>query len=140
MTALSAASSTRLSRNPGAKHVVPLNALSVVYAGSLVMLDAENYGRPAVALASNRGIVGVALANATGGAADGDVSVIVQEGEFLFAAVSVAQISQMQKAYALDDNTVDETQLSNQPIAGVITEIVSSTSCWVKVGMTEALL
>lgn len=141
MTAL-AKNTPRPSRNLGTKHVIPVGATFHIYAGSLVMLNATRYGRPAVALAGNFGVCGVAIAEADNSAgADGAISVTVQEGEFLMNAVSIAQATaQGARMFALDDDTIDETQLANQPQAGVCTEVVSATSGWMKVGMTEAIV
>jgi hypothetical protein len=139
MTALAAAAQ-RPSRNLGKKIRVPLNAASQVYAGSLVMIDSDGYGRPAAALASNGGCIGVATEDKLGGAADGDEYVTVQEGEFLFTGTTLAQsVLATGKVYAEDDNTVDETQGSNEPLAGIVTEFVSATQAWVHVSNANRL-
>ena len=140
MTALSA-NYARPSRNLGAKRPYPVNAASVIYAGALVMIDADGFARPAAALASNGGCVGVATEKVTGGAADGDKWVEVQEGEFLFAGDTLAQTALVAGiVYADDDNTVDETQATNCPKAGIVTQYNSASEAWVAVSATNRLL
>ena len=131
----------RPARKLGKKHTIPVNGGSRIRQGSLVMRDAEGYGRPAAALANNRGCPGVALTevdNTTG--ADGDRSVVVQEGEFLFDGTTLAVVSEGGRVYAEDDNTVDETQAANEPQAGILSTVVSASSAWIKVGQTEAIV
>ena len=137
--ALSAARLTQ-SRNHGIKRSLKMKASTTIYAGGMVMIDSGGYARPAAALASNKGVVGVAVETKTSGGSDGDTSVIVQEGEFLMVAASIAQSAVGGKVYASADDTMDETQGSNEPLAGLLTEYVSSTSGWVKIGLTEAWL
>jgi hypothetical protein len=129
-----AVSAQRPSRKLGVFHTIPVNAASVIYAGSLVMVDADGFARPAAALASNQGCLGVATASVTGGAADGDTSVVVQEGEYLFTATSAAQTNLNELFYASTDNDVDETQGANEPVAGRLVQYVSATSVWLFVG------
>lgn len=139
MTALSAIRATR-SRNLGIKRRVPLDTAAVIYAGALVMLDADGYARAAVALASNQGVCGVAVESKTSTGADGTSFVIVQEGEFRFAGVSLAQTDVGLLTYASDDQTFSSSQAGNEPKVGILMEVESSTVGWVKVGAPEALL
>lgn len=134
MTALSAAK-PRSTKGDGVTKSFPMNGGSKVYAGSIVMLDAQKYARPAAALASNGGCVGIALKtvdNTSG--SDGDVEVPVWSGLVELPATSIAQSAVGTKVYASDDDTVDETQGSNEPLVGVLEEVVSSTKGWVRVG------
>src|SRR3990167_5857759 len=131
--ALSAARQTA-SKNPGAIKRYLMTDSTTIYAGSLVMLVDAGTVEAAVATASNQGIVGVALETLTSATADKWIK--VQEGWFLFGAVSISQGDVGLPMYALDDQTIDETALTNQPCAGVLMEYVSSTSGWVHVALT----
>lgn len=136
MTALAAARMTEM-RNPGAIIAYVMKASTTIYAGGLVMLDSNGLALPAVASASNHGIVGVATETVTS-AASGTYYIHVQEGEFKMNATSIAQSAVGSKMYSPDDNTVDETQGSNEPIAGILIEYISSTSGWVRVSLNLA--
>ena len=134
MAALAANRATA-SRNTGAIRSYPVVASDIIYAGSMVHVNSDGYAAPAAASASSTGVVGVAIEkvdNSSGSA--GDLDVMVQEGEFLVAATSIAQTSVNLLVYASDDQTVDETQGTNEPIAGILTEVVSATSGWVLMG------
>ena len=135
MTAL-AANAARESRNLGSKREYQVAGSTTVYAGSLMMIKSDGYAAPAAASASNQGCVGVATeAVDNSGGADGALKVEIQEGEFLLAADSIAITSVNVKCYADDDNTIDETQASNCPQAGVLTQVVSASQGWVAVGV-----
>ena len=127
MTALAAARPTK-SKNLGAKKRYPC-AVDIIYAGGMVMIDSAGYANPALAQSANTGVVGVATETVdnSGGSA-GDEFVVVQEGWFLFAGDSIAQTSVGLPVYADDDQTIDETQASNAPVAGILMEVVSSSS------------
>ena len=137
MTALSAARVTK-SKNLGAKKRYPC-AVDIIYAGGMVMIDSAGYANPALVQGTNVGVVGVATETVdnSGGSA-GDEYVVVQEGWFLFAGTSLAQTSVGLPVYAEDDQTIDETQSGAEPIAGILMEVVSSTSGWVAIGPTIA--
>lgn len=117
--------------------------------GGLAMLSA-GYARPARAgqggtdllkiadVATSR-VAGVFLASVTGGAADGDVTVDVEEGTFLFGnsagvdAIGVDDVGRY--CYVVDDETVALTSSGGtRPIAGVIRE-VDSVGVWVEIGL-----
>ena len=132
-TALSAARQTA-SKNPGAIKRYLMTDSVTIYAGSLVMLVNAGTVQAAAATASNQGIVGIALETLTSATADKWIK--VQEGWFLLAGVSISQGDVGLPMYALDDQTIDETALTNQPCAGVLMEYVSSTSGWVHVALT----
>lgn len=131
MAALSAARLTK-SRNLGAKRKYLLKDSTACYAGGIAMIDSNGYALPAAASASNLGCVGVFTESKDSGTAQW---VEVVEGEFLMGATSVAQTIVNAVLYATYDNEVDETQASNCPRAGIGTEYVSSTSCWVRIGV-----
>lgn len=133
MTALSAARLTK-SKNLGAIKRYPCG-VDIIYAGGMVMIDSAGYAMPAQAASANVGVVGVAtetVDNSAGSA--GDANVKVQEGWFLFAGTTLGQTSVGLPVYAEDDQTVDETAGSNEPVAGILIEYVSASSGWVMIG------
>lgn len=138
MAALSAARGTK-SRSLSKKVSYLMKASTDIYAGGLVMIDSNGLAVPATAEASNQGCVGVATESVTS-TASGNERVIVQEGIFLMDAASLAQSAVGAKVYASDDQTVDETQGSQEPLAGICAEFVSSTSAWIEVSLTNSKL
>lgn len=134
MAALTAKRATD-SRNLGQTRVYKMAGSTTIYAGGLVMLKSDGYAKTAAALASNKGVVGVAMETVVNSGADGAKEITVQEGEFLLGATSIAQVSIGSAVYASDDQTIDETQGSNEPKVGLLTEVVSSTSGWVLSGL-----
>ncbi|HEX7821050.1 MAG TPA: hypothetical protein VF463_10575 [Sphingobium sp.] len=110
------------------------------YQGGLAIL-ASGYARPgrqgqgadnaakAVDAATYRA-VGIFLETVTGGVANGDVSVNVEEGPFLFKnsaagdALTAADIGK--RCYIIDDETVAKTNPnSTRAVAGVVTHVGS---------------
>lgn len=137
MTALSAERYTK-SRNLGAIRQYPLAAVAA-YKGGIIMINSAGYATPAADAASNKGCVGVALETVdnSGGSA-GDKTINVQEGEYLFAGATLGQDDIGGVVYANDDQTIDETQAANQPVAGRLAEYVSASEGWVQIGLTTA--
>ena len=138
MAALSAARGTK-SRSLGRKVSYLLKASTQVYSGGLIMIDSNGVALPAAASASNNGVVGVATESVLSTASGGE-RITVQEGIFLFAATSITQGNVGEKMYSPDDQTIDETQGSNEPLTGVLVEFVSSTSGWVDIGLANSKL
>ena len=136
MAALSAARGTK-SRSLGTKVSYLMKASSTVYAGGLVMINAAGTAEAATADASNQGCVGVATASVTS-TASGAERVVVQEGIFLMDATTAAQTVVGAKVYGEDDQTVDETQATNEPVAGIAVEFVDASSVWVAVSLTNS--
>lgn len=140
MVALSA-NYNRPGKLPGKSQQFPVAGSVHIFQGSLVMVGSDGYAAPAATVAVGNPIVGVALAeadNSTGAA--GDIDCVAQEGVWLFAGTTLGQDDVGRRCYAEDDNTVDETQGTNlEPQVGVIVEYVSSSSAWVRVGLTESL-
>lgn len=136
MAALTAKRLTE-SRNAGNPIKYKMADNVTIYAGGLVMINSSGLAQAAAASASNNGCVGVAaetVTNPSGGTKD----IEVLEGEFKFAAASVAQANVGEIMYASDDQTVDETQGANEPRAGIMTEFISTTSCWLRVSLATA--
>ena len=138
MAALSAARVTK-SRSLGRLVSYKMADDTTIYAGGLVMINSAGLAIAAAAAASNQGVVGVATETVTN-ASGGTDAILCQEGIFLFAATSIAQTAMGSKVYASDDQTVDETQGTNEPLAGVCVEFVSSTSGWVDVSLANSKL
>lgn len=124
---------SKQSRKIRGKSSYPVAASTTINPGMMVMLDA-GYAKEAVASATNDGVHGVAteLADNSSGSA-GDISVEVEEGEFLFTATSITAAMVGDVVYASDGTTFDETQGSNEPQAGKLMEYVSATSGWVRI-------
>ncbi len=119
----------------GAK-AYPVKASTTIYAGSLVCLDTGGYAVPAADTAAFT-CVGVAHAKAVGGAASGDVWVLVNAPVIaLFAATSITQAMVGTMMYVADDQTFDNTS-TNGIMAGILLEYVSTTSGWIMTGLTS---
>lgn len=127
-----------VSRHLGAKRKIPMG-VDIIYAGTMVMIDSNGFALPAQASASNKGVHGVAtetVDNSAGSA--GDKSVEIQEGEFKFAGDTLEQNDVGSVVYADDDQTIDETQATNCPRAGILTEYISASEGWVMIGAALA--
>ncbi|MBA4781173.1 hypothetical protein [Blastomonas sp.] len=127
--------------------VLGVVAAAVILQGGLVLADA-GYARPARAGqggndlakindASNYRVVGIALESVTGGAANGDKTVDVEFGTYLFKnsagadAITVASIGKL--AYVVDDETVALSSAGGtRPIAGIVRE-VGANGVWVDI-------
>ena len=135
MTAL-AANKPIKTRNEGDVQEYDVAASATIYAGSLVMLKSDGYATPAAAASGNKGVVGWATAKVDNSAgADAALQVWVQEGEILCVGTTLEAEDVGGPVYAEDDQTIDETGAINEPRAGILTEIVSATSGYVKVGL-----
>lgn len=133
MAALSAARMTE-SRNLGVKRRYKMAASTQIYKGGIVMLNSSGLAVPATAAASNQGCVGIATEDKLSGTAT-TLYITVDEGEFLLAGTTLADTSVGLVVYAEDDQTVDETQSTNEPIAGKLVEVESATAGWVAMGL-----
>lgn len=111
-----------------------MKASTTCWAGGMVMLDSNGVALPAAASASNQGVQGCATEKVVA-AASGTYYVKAQEGVYLYAATSIADSSVSAKVYASADDTFDETQGANEPVAGKLVEVVSSISGWVIQGL-----
>lgn len=134
MTALAAARTTQSRNvNKGTPTSYKMAGSTTIYAGSLVMLKSDGYAAPAAAASGNLGVVGVAQATVVNAGADGAAEVVVDTGDFLFAGTTLAIGSVGKWVYAEDDQTVDETQGSNEPLVGILVGIDSSSLGWVRI-------
>ncbi len=146
MTALAATRLTQSQLVDGEKAFLAADSQTFFH-GGLVMLDSAGLLRPAAALASNRGFVGVANLTPSGGFPDGskasgtggDVKIPVLSGVFRFAGDTLAQTIVGIELFADDDQTVDETQASNAPGKLLGVEFVSSSEAWVSASWKNLL-
>ncbi len=131
MTALGA-SANRLSKD-GSQKSYPVAADAVIWKGALIVLDAGGDADPAADASGTSHVVGVADEDVdnTGGA-DADLNVRVISGRaFRFAATAITIAMLGDRAYVVDDNTVDNGSGTNDVIAGNIIQVDSTTQCWV---------
>lgn len=117
------------------KSEIQLAADAVIAIGNMVMDQLDGYGDIAASAAGNRGIAGFALgARDNTGGQDGDLSVQVESGQVaLLNATSVTQAMVGRVMYAVDEDTVDDVDTGDLPIAGIMVGYVSATQCWVYV-------
>ncbi|WP_339863207.1 hypothetical protein [Paremcibacter congregatus] len=127
MTALTKARDTkaRAGRNIG----LGVKSLAVIYAGSLVALDGAYAAPGRTAL----GLKGLGRAKATvdnSSGSDGDVTVEIERGVFLFANEATDLITNADigsDAYIVDDETVARTSGTNtRSVAGKVHEVTPS--------------
>jgi signal peptide peptidase SppA len=131
-TALSAARATQCRMNGITKRYL-MEASETIYRGSLVMIDSDGEAVPAAAEASNNNVAGVAQETKTA-AASGSTWIRVSDGVICkFAGTTLGQDDVGSAVYAEDDQTVDETVGSNEPIAGVLVEYIGASEAWIYV-------
>lgn len=114
---------------------VPVNALSVIYAGALVCLDSNGHAVPGTE-STTLIPVGRAEKSVTGGAADGDEVIDVKPGVFKYEnADGIAQTDVGSDAYVVDDQTVAlGSGGATRSICGKIVQ-VDTDGVWVAVGL-----
>lgn len=133
MAALTSARNTD-TRNLGPTRFYLMADSTQIWAGSMVMINSAGLAVPAAAAAGNLGVVGLAKESKLSDTS-GAIWIEVQECEALFVGTTMAQTAVNVAVYAEDDQTVDETQGANEPLAGYCSEFVSATSVWVRLGM-----
>jgi len=131
MTALTAAYEAE--RQDGILIDVPVLASAVIYKGALVGDDGTGFAEP-VTDASTTFFLGVAAEGATGGTADGDVTVrVYKTGTFIYTKTGGAADTDLGiAAMANDDATVAATS-TNSVQVGTIVKIVDATRVKVRV-------
>lgn len=129
--ALSAARATDCKSFGSVTKAYLMKASTTIYAGGMVMIDSNGVALPAAASASNHNVVGVAQQTKTSAASGSYWINVTDRALCLFAATTIAQTNVGQIMYAEDDETVDETQSANEPIAGILLQYVSASSGWV---------
>lgn len=117
-----------------------VEALAAITKGDLVMLNTDGFAEAAAAQAANKGCVGIATETVTGGAANGDVSIKVEEGIFSFEGQSgFTAADVMTAAFASAAGTISGTQGANEPKAGTVVKFRSASSVDVYVGIDAVL-
>lgn len=137
MTALTADRNT--ARRDGAEYAYPVAASVKLYAGSLACLDANGFVTPG-ATSTTLKAVGRAdnqVDNSAG--ADGDQSITVTPGIFLYANSSggdeIARADVGSPCYIVDDQTVAKTDGgSTRSQAGVVVDL-DDLGVWVRIGL-----
>lgn len=131
-TALSAARATECKWAGNVKqYLMPVS--HTIYAGSLVMIDSAGKAHAAESSASNHGVAGVAQETKTS-ASSGSTYIKVSDGVLCkFAGTTLAQTGVGLVVYAEDDQTVDETVGTNEPVAGILMDYVDASTGWVYV-------
>ncbi|MCB1905938.1 MAG: hypothetical protein KDH15_01090 [Rhodocyclaceae bacterium] len=116
----------------------PVDAGKKIYAGALVVVDTvDNLAKPAVTATTGR-CVGVAQALADNSAgADGDVTVKVRRGCFLFKNSAAGDLVDLGDVgldcYIVDDQTVAKTNGTNtRSVAGKVRD-VDADGVWVEI-------
>lgn len=108
-------------------------ATTKIYGGSLVAINTSGYAVPASDTAGLV-VVGVADAQYDNPGLDGAMSCkVYTHCMVLLAATSVTQAMVERPMFVVDDQTVDETQGTNRVFAGILKEVVSSTSGYVEI-------
>jgi hypothetical protein len=110
----------------------PVEASEVIYEGSFVSIDTTGYVH--VLDTTDSQFLGVALENATGGTASGDVSVPVGVGGIISHAVTGADATTPGTddiVYALDDQTLTLVATATLRVGWVVRHD-TSTTVWVK--------
>lgn len=131
------AATTRDRRETGDIIEPGVAANAVIYQGGLVCYDGDGYVVPAAATAGYSPCIGVSQEDVdnTGGA-DGALRCRIYRGIYIFtdgaspAALTVANNGDF--CYASDDETVNQSNVGNRPIAGII-EDVTTAGVWVRV-------
>lgn len=103
----------------------------LIYAGALVMLNADGNATPATESSglTVRGVAEAYVDNSSGSA--GDKSVDTQKGTFRFCHDSLTRSDIGSNAYAVDDQTVD-TDSTDRSLVGAIVDI-DDVGVWVEI-------
>lgn len=125
--------STRMSKAHGLVTPYLVKESTTIHVGYLVMLDADGLLRTAAALASNKGCVGVSNQMVTSDAnklingVPGHPAMLeAQEGIYYFGGgTGITQATVGSLVYTSDGNEVHAAQAANEPIAGLLREIVT---------------
>lgn len=130
-------------RKDGGFKAYPVLAATKIFKGTLVVIDAAGFAKPAVNAANNK-VVGVADAQADNSAgASAAINVIVREGVYRFAATAITQAMVGKIMHVVDDQTFDDAIGTAGIKAGRLVEFVSVTEGWIhvqeqSVGIIEA--
>lgn len=130
MTALSAAKVNIQGKCLGDIKRYLMTASTTIYQGGMVCLDSSGTAIPAAIASGNSNVVGVATETVTS-AASGSYYIHAQEGLFRMAGSTMAQTDVGELAFVSDDQTVDNVQALNAPVAGRILEYVDASTVWI---------
>jgi len=120
------------SKELGAKTSLPVAASETIYAGSMVNINSNGYAVSATDSATDKGkAFGVATETVDNSAgSNGDKSIVLQEGLYLFANDGMTQAKLGEDAYVKDDQTVGATT-TNSVAAGKLIQYVSASEVWI---------
>jgi len=133
MTALSAARAT-ITKPGGKLKRLPMAASTTIYAGGMVMRNADGKAVPAAAGVSNRGVFGIATETKVSDGSTQSYILVRYDVVAKLVGSGLALADEGQMVYAADDQTVQSANGANLPIAGQLIEYISSTAGWVGVG------
>lgn len=133
MTAITAAVNRRYKSTYDQRGYV-MTASTTIVKGSLVQADASTgFAKSAVTGVAADTVVGVALETVTSPAGTETTKIQVGfDADWLFASATIAQSAVGDTMYVLDNNTVTPTS-TTAAIVGKLTELVTTTSGWVRV-------
>lgn len=121
----------------GQSYSIGVAASTKIYAGSIVAVNSSGYAVPASDTAGLR-VIGRAeeqVDNSTG--SNGDETIFVREGVFLFAGSGLTVADIGKPCFVSDDQTVSVSATTNNICAGIIEQTDSATEPWVRMGLTE---
>lgn len=111
---------------------VLIEAGETLYAGTMVCADADGYAINAADTANFK-FLGVVKETVTNSGADGaEEAEVYTEGVFKFTSSGLTQADHGKFVYATDNQTVSLTAATNVGAVGWIWEVLSATSCLVK--------
>lgn len=117
---------------PGTKMKVLIEAGETLYKGTLVNIDADGYAINYDDTVNHK-FAGVVVDTVANAGADGAVAAEVwTEGVFKLDAAGLTQADHGKFVYGLENNSVTLTKAANVGPIGWIFEVLSATSCLVK--------
>lgn len=117
----------------------PVAAATIIYAGAMVVINANGYAEPATDAANKSDVVGIAPAKVdNSGGANGDVKVLVEYGTAFLITVgaSITQADVGRTAVVSDDQTAIDAGAGAQDVyIGPVREYVagSPNKAWIHV-------
>lgn len=122
--------------NEGVEVGAPVEADTIIYAGSIVCSSASGYAAPGSDTAGKR-FLGIAMhrADNRGGLAGAKTVTVRRSGVFEFAAVSITQAMLGSSMMIVDDQTFDDIDGTTADIRlGPLVKFISETKGWVDIG------
>lgn len=120
----------------GLEQELPVAASTLIYAGSLVAVNADGYAVPAADIAGLV-VMGVAMSRADNSAgAAGDMQVVVRRrGVYRFRGSGLTQAQVGRDMYAVDDETVAAAAVTTNDVkVGHLIGYISASDGWVAIG------